>query len=305
MHHHHENGEARGKRLLITTVINFSFAVIECLGGFFSNSLSLISDSLHNLGDAFSAFLAFFANKIGERKSDVDKTFGYKRAEILVALLNSLALIAICIFLFVEAYERLLNPKPVKGVLMFVVALAGLLANLFSMLLLRRNSSDNLNLKAAYLHLLGDTFSSVLVIIGGIAITFWGIYWIDPLITFIVGIFLLKESYKVLKEAVEILMQAAPCELDLNDLKKEIELIPEISNIHHIHAWRLNDSQSYLECHIDLKDDLKVSESQQVKEKVDGILRKKFQLQHITVQFEVNSCPDKSMINHIVPSKNQ
>ena len=160
------HGSGRKSNLLLVTALNLIITVAEIIGGIVSNSLALLSDAIHNFGDTLAIILAFVASKIGNKGATEKKTFGYKRAEILAALLNSLVLVAITIFLFVEAYHRLLAPEPIKGRIMFVVAVIGLLANLFSILLLRHNTKENLNIRAAYLHLLGDTISSVAVIGG-------------------------------------------------------------------------------------------------------------------------------------------
>jgi cobalt-zinc-cadmium efflux system protein len=295
-HHHHSHEEA-GKRLLLATLLNIVITIAEVVGGLLSNSLALISDALHNMGDAFAVALSYFAIRIGRRGSDHQKTFGYQRAEILVALLNTTVLIAVCIFLFFEAWQRLQHPEPIKGGIMMLVAFIGLLANLATVLLLHRDAQKNINTRSAYLHLLGDTLSSVAVIAGGILIYFFHIYWVDPLVTFLVGLYMIRESYSVLKETINILMQSKPHGLDLDQLKSEIEGLPDINNIHHIHVWRLTDSSTYFECHIDVCEDMPLSKTSSIRHNVETLLSEKFGINHFTTQFEFNCCANKDMIH--------
>ena len=194
-HHHHHGADMKGHKLLWATALNFSITLVQIVGGLVSNSLSLLSDAVHNLGDSSAIFIAFLAGRHAEKCPDLRKTFGYKRSEILAALFNAVALIVICVFLFVEAYERFRNPEPIRGAVMLIVATFGLLANLIAVVMLHRDREHNLNIRAAYLHLLGDTLSSVAVILGGIAIWIWKLYWLDPLITVAVGVYIIWHTW--------------------------------------------------------------------------------------------------------------
>ncbi len=286
--HHHNNLHGRG--LLWATLLNLSITIVQIAGGILSNSLSLLSDALHNLGDSSAVFIAFIAGKISKKNADVKHTFGYKRVEILTALFNAILLIAICIFLFYQAYQRFLNPEPIKGKLMLTVAIFGLLANLISVIVLHKDRSHNLNIKAAYMHLLGDTLSSVAVIAGGIAIWQFNIYWLDPLITVLVGIYIIWHTWSIVKESLNILMQSAPGNIDLQKIKEEVEHLENVDNIHHVHIWQLNDSQIHLEAHLNLNKNMNMTEMMSIREKTENILRKKFGIQHITLQTGYNCC---------------
>jgi cobalt-zinc-cadmium efflux system protein len=299
-HHHQAHSEISNpeKNLLFSIFLNLAVSIAEVVGGLISNSLALISDALHNLGDTSALFIAYLANLISKRNHTSHKTFGYKRIEILAALFDAIILVVIIIFLFFEAYHRLRNPEPVKALVMFIVAVFGFLANLLSVLLLKKYSGKSINIRAAYLHLLGDTVSSVVVIITAILIFFYGLYWIDPVVTFLLGIYLLRETFLILKEALDILMQAVPPGLDLVQVKTALEAIPEIDNIHHVHAWNLNDHDIHFECHIDLKSDIRISETETIKTAIHDILLNKFKVNHITIQYEYNCCEDKNMIHH-------
>ncbi len=290
-HHHHHNTDGMStQKLLWVTVLNLSITLVQIVGGILSNSLALLSDALHNLGDSSAIFIAFLAGKRSQKSPDQAHTFGYKRIEILAALFNGVVLIAICIYLFFEAYERFRNPQPIKGLMMLIVASFGLLANLISVLVLNKDKEHNLNVKAAYLHLMGDTLSSVAVILGGVAIWQWSIYWLDPLITVLVGIYIIYHTWDVVKQTVDILMQSTPANINLDKIKQAVENIEDIDNIHHVHVWKLDDKQTHLEAHINLKNNVDMRYMMQVKSKVEDILKTQFHIQHITLQFGYECC---------------
>lgn len=295
-HHHAHTHNVRGKKLLWVTILNLLISLVQVVGGIISNSLSLISDAIHNLGDTSTIFIAFLAGKRAEKKPDAKKTFGYKRIEILAALFNAVVLITICIFLFVEAYARLKNPQAIKGGVMLTVAIFGLLANLISVLVLHKEKSHNLNIRAAYLHLLGDTLSSVAVIVGGIAILFWQVYWLDPLITVAVGVYIIYHTWGVVRQTIDILMQATPHHIDIQEIKQSVERFWQIENIHHLHVWQLDDEQIHLEAHLNMRQNLLLSEAQVVRYHVEALLKEKFGIDHITFQIEYKGCEDNDKL---------
>lgn len=288
-----DHNTSRRKNLLAATLLNFVISIAELIGGIVSGSLALFSDALHNLGDAFSTFIAWLASIISSRKSSPKRTFGFKRIEILAALLNSVILIGITLYLFAEAVERLKNPQEINSTVMLIVAAIGLVANIIAVFLLHRDAGHSLNVKAAYLHLIGDSLSSVVVIIGGILILFFDIYWIDPIITFFIGFYILYEAVKILNEAVKILMQNTPPDLDIQEIKHAIEEDQRVRNIHHIHAWSLTDQKTYFEAHVDILEDLKISEINLIRNDIEKALKEKFDIDHTTLQFEFKSCDDE------------
>jgi cobalt-zinc-cadmium efflux system protein len=294
--HGHKATEISGRRLLIATALNFVITVAEVAGGLLSNSIALLSDALHNLGDAVAVLLAYVANRVSKKLPTSRSTFGLKRVEILAALFNAVVIIVITFYLFREAYLRFLHPEPIKGLIMFIVATIGLLANIYAVLLLKSDAKSNLNVKAAYLHLLGDTISSVAVIIGSILIYFFEIYWIDPVLTVLIGLYILKEAYVVLKEAVNILMQRTPRHINLDTVKHALENIKGVENIHHVHTWNLTDKQIHFECHVNLKNDMAVSKTNAIRAEMEHRLHELFHIGHVTIQFEYNCCDDTSMI---------
>ena len=299
--HHKEHTEIlKGKKLLWVTLLNFSITLVQIAGGIISNSLSLLSDAIHNLGDSSAIFIAWLAGKKGQKKPDKHRTFGYKRVEILAALFNGMVLITICIFLLYEAYKRFINPEPIKGKIMLVIAVFGLLANLISVLVLNKDKNHNLNIKAAYLHLLGDTLSSVAVILSGIAIWLFQIYWLDPLITVFISLYIIYHTWGMVKETVDILMQSTPHNINVDELKIEVEKINEIKNLHHVHIWKLDDKQVHFESHIDLKNNITMAEMMHVKQEVEDVLRNKFKVHHVTLQMGYECCTDN---HHLIAEK--
>lgn len=295
--HHHSTAGISEKNLLAAVVLNFTITIAEFIGGLISNSLALLSDAIHNLGDGLAILLAYIAHRVSKKESNQRKTFGYKRIEILAAFVNSIVLVAICIFLIWEAIQRFQNPAPIKGLVMFSVASIGLLANLIAVVLLRSDSRENINIRAAYVHLMGDTLSSVVVIIGGILIWQFEIFWIDPLITILISIYILRETYLLLKDSFNILMQSSPGELNLADIKSEVEKLEGVNNIHHVHAWSLNDKQVYFEGHIDLNEDMPVSKTDALKNRIRNLLHNKFNIDHTTIEVEFGCCHNDELIN--------
>jgi cobalt-zinc-cadmium efflux system protein len=290
MGHHHDHGEISGKNLIITVFLNFALTIAEIVGGILAGSLSLISDALHNFSDAISVIISYFAFKISKKKKNEIMTFGYKRAEILAALFNALVLVIVSIYLFKEAYFKFLRPEAVKGVLMITTAVICLAANIFSALILRKNAVDNLNVKSAYIHMLADAMSSFGVIVAGILIYVYRIYWIDPLLTMLIGIYIIKESFEIINETLKILMQGVPANINLDKIKTEIEKLPGIKDIHHVHVWQTNDKDVYFECHINVKEDIKLSQAREIIKQVERILKEAFNIHHVTLQIEYECC---------------
>jgi len=297
-HSDHPHKDVSSNKLLIATILNVLIAVAEVIGGLISNSLSLISDALHNISDATAVFIAWIAHRISKKPSNQKRTFGYKRIEILAALFNAAVLAGISIYLFYEAVLRLVDPQPVKGLIMLIVATIGLFANLAAVILLHRDAKKNINFKAAYLHLMGDTLSSVAVILGGILIYFFKIYWVDPVITILIGLYILKETFGILKQANDILMQGTPQGVDLELIRTDLETFPEIANIHHVHIWNLDDQSIHFECHVDLKEDARLSDTEKLFREMESLLSTKHHIAHLTIQFEHQWCDDKDMIHH-------
>jgi cobalt-zinc-cadmium efflux system protein len=291
---HNENNKE--SRLIISAGLNFVTTVAQIIGGILSGSLSLISDALHNLSDTVALVISFFAVRLAKRKNTEAQTFGYKRAEILAALFNACALVVVSIFLFKEALARFAHPHPINSVLMLSVASVGLIANIISVFLLKTHAHEDLNVRAAYVHLFSDFLSSIAVIIGACAIFISRAYWIDPALTVIIGIYVLREGYKIIEESTRILMQYVPKGINLREIQTQIEGIDGVKDIHHAHLWAVTERDIHFEAHINVSRDMPVSETCVLVKQVEEVLKEKFAITHVTLQIELDSCKGVSLI---------
>jgi cobalt-zinc-cadmium efflux system protein len=283
MSHNHEH---TGRNLAITVILNGIITIGQFAGGIISGSLALISDALHNLSDVISVVLAYLAYRIGLRPQTLTSTFGYKRAEILAAFINAITLIAISVYLLIEAGKRFLNPKEVDYLWMLGLGLLGFLANGLSVIILHRNKEENLNIRAAYLHLIGDALTSLAVIAGAVCIWLFKVYWIDPLVTVLISIYIFVHTFKILKESVGILMQFAPHEINQQEVVSVLQEIQEINSVHHVHLWQLSDHQIYFEAHLVLTENIHVSETNAIAQNAKQLLVSRFGISHTTFQYE-------------------
>ncbi|MDY0094433.1 MAG: cation diffusion facilitator family transporter [Candidatus Vecturithrix sp.] len=296
--HTHTDSSTSATRLFLAALLNLLITVTQIVGGLLSGSLSLISDALHNLSDAAAIVISYIAIKLSGRPNTERYTFGLKRAEILAAILNSGALIGLGVFLFKAAYDRFMQPEPIAGGLMIIVAVVGLVANVIGTLLLRQGAQGNMNIRSAYLHLLSDTVSSVAIVFGGAAIFWWNIPWIDPLLTVLIAAYIIYESIEIVKEAVNVLLMGAPETVSLQRVQQELEAVPGVQNIHHVHVWRLNEQDIHFEAHVDVED-MPVSACQQISKQIEDKLHELYEITHVTLQFECNRCELKGLVyNH-------
>jgi len=282
----HDTNNVSQPKLIFTIILNLIITVAQIVGGIISGSLALISDAIHNLSDSVSVILAWVAQFLSRKPSTLKSTFGYKRAEILAAFINSIALIAISVYLMFEAVERLLHPQPVDALWMFWLGLLGLVANGLSVFVLEGEKNKNINIKVAYLHLLGDALTSLAVIVGAALIWMFQVVWVDAVVTVIIGIYLLVNTFKILKESVTILMQMTPAEIDITEIETRLIKIEGLQNVHHIHVWNLTDKLLHFEGDLNLEHDLQVSETTVICDKVRKILHDEFDIDHVTIQFE-------------------
>ncbi len=295
-HNHSHGAPTSGTRLFITILLNFTITIAEIIGGIISGSLSLISDAMHNFSDGIAVIISYIAIRLNKKPKDYKFTFGYKRAEILAAVFNASVLIGISLYLFFEAYNRFVNPEEIKGGIMIIVATIGLIANVAGTLLLKSGAADNMNIRSAYLHLFSDAVSSVGVIIGGIFIYYYNIYWIDPVITVLISIYIIKESWDIVKEAIEILMMAAPDKISIENIEEHLIKIDGIDSIHHVHIWKVNEKDTHFEAHIKVTD-MMVSKTELLISEVEKLMHNKFEINHVTLQFECDRCESEGLIN--------
>lgn len=297
MHSHgNDLSKKREGKLTFSIGLNLFIAIAEVIGGLVSGSLSLLSDALHNLSDVFSLAISLIAVRLSKKKKSESRTFGYKRAEILVALLNAVLLIVLAFYLFKEAVGRAFHPVPVDGTVMGAVALVGLIANVICVLLLKSDAKHSLNIRSSYFHLLSDAVSSVAVVVGAAAIYWFKIYWVDWMLSILISVYVLKGGYGVLIEAVHILMQHTPKHINMQAVKSDIEKIACVKNIHHLHIWSITEDDVHLEAHIELSEDVKVSQTCGIKSGIEKLLSEKHKVNHPTLQFEYGACEDGSFV---------
>ncbi len=282
--HVHEVPESGG-RLAIVILLNFVITAAEIAGGLVSGSLSLISDALHNFSDGVAVIIAWIAIRLDARPRSDRHTFGLKRAQILAAVVNAGALVAISIYLFVEAWHRYNEPHPISGAIMTGVALVGLVANVIGTWLLHRGSKQNMNLRAAYLHLFSDAISSIGVILGGLAITFWGIYWLDPVLTVAIGLYVLKESLQILWRSLGLFLLAAPEGMTVQEVREAVLGIEGVRGIHHVHLWEVAEHDIHFEAHIEL-DDQPLRATEEIRHHIEDMMHERFGIDHVTLQIE-------------------
>lgn len=273
-------------RFLAVMCLNVTVATAEFIGGGLSGSLSLISDAIHNVGDVVATFLAYIGTVFSKKSANKHKTFGYRRANILASYFNTMFLVVIAIFLIMEASNRLIHPAHVNSSLMLWVAMIGMILNSAAALLLRPGAKNSLSIKAIYLCILTDAFSSAGVIAGAIVIKVFHVNFIDPVITIIISFLLLKEAIPMWMQTTNILMQASP-NLNYKGIEKDILNIPDILNVHHVHAWMIDENKVMFSLHVNLKDQM-LSDSEGIYNKIEKLLEDKYGISHVTIQSEVD-----------------
>ena len=296
-HHNHHHPTVSGKNLLFTILLNVGITVAQLIGGFISGSLALLSDAVHNLTDVLALIISFAANWLSrKRKQNLSQTFGYKRAEIIAAFFNAATLIIIAIFLGVEAIKRLNTPVEISSTIVIWLALIGIAGNGFSVLLLQKDAKHNLNMRSAYLHLLSDMLTSVAVLIGGLLMNYYQIYWVDAVLTILISLYLIHMSWHIFKDSLKILMLFAPDHIIIKDIEVAILELPNIKNIHHVHVWQLNDHNTHFEAHIEFSKDVKLSEFDISCENIEQLLVEKFDIHHSNLQPEYDRDDNKEFI---------
>jgi len=299
--HHHDHvdvTETSGSRLLLTLALNFIIPVAQIVGGIISNSVALISDAMHNFSDFTAVLISYVAFRIGQKGVSEKNTFGYKRAEVMAALINGAILVGASIFIVYEAVIRLRHPEPVVGKIVMILAGVGILGNGFSAWLLHRDSKDNLNIRGAFLHMMGDMLTSVVVLISGAILIFKPWYWLDPLLSLLIVVFILKNCWSIIKEATTVLMNATPKGIDIQKIKDFLENIPEVCAVHYLHAWNVSSSSIAFSCHVEVNDQ-SVSQTQVLSEKIRHDLYHRFGIDHPILQFETVQCGNGGLLCEI------
>lgn len=273
------------------------FVAVEAVAGIRSHSLSLLGDAGHNFTDALALGLALVGVWFQSRPADESKTYGYHRAGVLAAFVNALTLLALSAFLFYESYERFVSPQEVHETTMIVIATLGLLVNGGIMLALHRGQKDDINVRAAFIHMLGDALSSVAIIIGGFAIRFTGWQWIDPLLCVIIAVMIVWSAWDVIKESLDILLEGLPRGISFSDVRTGLKEVDGVLDVHDLHIWTLGDHAHALSCHVQI-DDMPHSESESILSRLNDVLHKRFHIHHTTIQFEHVHCAAECKLTH-------
>lgn len=295
-HNHSHRHDLNGRNLIISIFLNILITTAQVIGGLVSGSLALLSDALHNFTDVVSLIISLIANKLVKKKASLKRTFGYKRAEILAAFVNAASLMIIAILLIIEAIDRFQNPQQIESNLVIWLSVIAILGNGISVLLLHKNANDNMNLKSAYLHLLTDMMASVAVLIGGLLMKFYEIWWIDSVLTFAIAIYLIIMGWNLLKSSFKVLMLFTPEDTSVDTIVKDIQTIDSIKNVHHVHIWQLNEDEIHLEAHIDFKKDITLSEFDKILNQIEHLVFNKYDINHINIQPEFGKCDAKDVI---------
>ena len=275
------------KRLLLTILLNIIITISQVIGGIISGSMALLSDAMHNFSDVISLVISYIANRLAnEKEQTIDKTFGYKRAEIVAALINATILIVLSFVMIYEAFHRFNHPKIITGNWIIYLSILSIVLNILGVMILKSGAQNNLNIKSTYVNLLSDVFTSFIVLIGGLIIKYYHWYFIDPLLSLIIAGYLLYVSWDILKESMQIIMQFAPKDIDISEVEKAILGLPSVKNMHHVHLWRLNDNDLRLEAHIEFNKDIRLAEFDEICERIEKLLNKKFHINHTYIQPE-------------------
>jgi cobalt-zinc-cadmium efflux system protein len=277
------------QRLAISLGITLLFVVLEVFAGIFANSLALLTDAAHNVTDVLALGLTWWAISVTTRPAHSGKTYGYHRAGILVALVNSTTLVLIALGIFYEAYLRFIHPPVVNADILIFVGAVAVVVNLVTALLVRRGAEHDLNLKSAFLHLMGDVLSTGGAVIAGIIIHFTKLNWLDPLVSVLIGVLILWNAAGILREAVEILMEGTPADIDVDKMMSDLMNIEGVRGVHDLHLWSITQSMRNLSAHI-LTDDIAISEGVKIQGAVVDLLRHKYGIGHATLQLECEGC---------------
>ncbi len=279
-------------RLMLALFLTLAFVVVEAAAGLFANSLALLTDAAHNLTDVLALALSWYAIRLTLQPSNSQKTYGYHRAGILVALLNSTTLVLISVGIFYDAYRRFLSPPEVKAGIMIGVGLVAVAVNAVTAWLVHRGSERDLNLRSAFVHLMSDVASTVGAVAAGVIIYFTGADWLDPLVSVLIGILILYNAWGIVRETVEILLESTPRDLDMQAMVDDIRQVDGVLGVHDLHVWSLTQDLRTMSAHI-LTADVQISRGAAIQSKVNELVSNRYHIAHATLQLECEDCePD-------------
>ncbi len=298
MDQHRHDLQPLERRLVASIALNALIVVAEVVGGLVSGSLALLSDAIHNLSDVAALTIALVARRLGRRPPSPRHTYGLGRVEVMAALFNSATILVVGTLIVRAAIIRLWHPAPVLGGVMLTVAVVGLAANLFSVLLLKGHSHGDLNMRAAVLHLLQDTLSSVAVVAAALLSSWrYGAY-LDPIVSILVVVMILFSGWRLLRDAIRVLLEGTPDGLDLEALRQDVQTLVPGCDLHHVHVWELRPNQRLLTAHLRLADDGLLSKQEMILQQVRDRLQTRWAISHSTLEPEIVGCGNADLLGH-------
>ena len=294
---HGEHGRQTRTRLALSLAITLVFVVIEAAAGIVANSLALLTDAAHNLTDVAALALSWYALNLADRPAHAGKTYGYHRAGILAALVNSTTLACLAVGICYEAWRRFESPVPVDAGVLMVMGGAALAVNLLTAWLVSHGADHDLNLRSAFLHLMGDVLSTLGAILAGVGIHFTGYDWLDPLVSVLIAVLILWNAWLIVRETVEILLEGTPRDIEMSVMVRDLMQSEGVRGVHDLHVWSLSRQLRFLSAHI-LVDDISVSEAGRLRDRLAELMEHRYGIRHITLQFETEpSCSDALYCN--------
>jgi len=287
--HFGDHADQTAKRLTYSLSLTAVFVIVEIVAGIFGNSLALLTDAAHNFTDVIALGLSWYALKIALKPAHAGKTYGYHRVGILVALVNSTTLMLIALGIFYEAYHRFILPPEVNsGILIGVGALA-FIVNLVTARLVKDGSEHDINLRSAFLHLMGDVLSTLGAVVAGVIIYFTKWNWLDSLVSVLIGVFILYNAYGILRQTIHILLESAPENVDMTSMVSDLRKVNGVLDVHDLHVWSINENLRAFSAHIVIND-APVSACMVIQENINGVLARGYNIQHATLQMECEGC---------------
>jgi cobalt-zinc-cadmium efflux system protein len=284
-----EAAQQSTRRLSLSLVFTLGFVLIEAVAGIFANSLALLTDAAHNLTDVIALALSWFAVRITARPANERKTYGYHRVGILVALINSTTLVVISLGIFWEAWRRFVSPPEVQSGILVGVGLIAVLVNIVTAMLVHKGSDTDLNLRSAFVHLMGDVFSTIGAVIAGVVIYFTGANWLDPFVSVLIGVLILYNAWGILREALDILLEAKPRDINSAKLIEDMLEIEGVLGVHDLHVWSITQNLRTMSAHV-LTADLSISEGAGIQRQISEMVARRYNIAHATLQLECADC---------------
>ena len=281
-------------RLRLSLLLTFGFVALELGVGLRAHSLALVSDAGHNMTDGLALALSWYALWIARKPASSTRTYGYHRVGILAALANAVTLLVIALFIFGEAFQLFLHPASVQSLPMIAVALLAVLLNAGIALGLRREAAHDVNLRSAYVHMAGDALSAVGVVLAGVVVHFTGWVYADPLVSVLIGLFIVYSSWGIVRETINILLEGTPNGLNVATMAAEMQAVPGVQGVHDLHVWSIADGMNALSCHVNIRE-ADTADAARVVRDIKSLLAARYQVSHSTIETECSDCPSSDL----------